>query len=91
MSHYLVLTSQAKHGRGEYRNVAIIEARDGMWPKRIDVRDPAVLRIVQRWGPLHVGLSARSAYHRQLVKAQAYCNNRNANGAYENGVRNDIS
>jgi hypothetical protein len=96
MSHFIILTSSAKVNgarrrfSAEYRNVAILECRDGMYPKRIDVRDPAVWRIVHHYGAMHVGLTSKSAYHRTLVIAQRYCNSLNANREAKNGLRNEL-
>lgn len=78
---YIVMTSSAS-AKGKWthaaRNVAVVKTNEENWPKRIDIRDPAILKIVARWDRLNIGKTERSAYQRYLKEAEAYCAQLNA-------------
>lgn len=75
MRYYAVMVSSAKMPRtcwGEYRHVAVVEvvSPDHM-PRMISERADGVVRVVQSFGPAHVGRgrSGRCAYSRACESA----------------------
>lgn len=68
---------------GRYRRIAVVELCDGFAgrPKMISPRARGVVRIVQTWERLHVGITERGAYQRALVEARALAERLNSGGA----------
>jgi hypothetical protein len=73
MSYFLVMTSSANNraGHGPYGNVAVVEAEDGLIPLMISPCAKGLIRIVRKWGPLHIGNTERGAFQRARKEAEA--------------------
>lgn len=74
MTRFIVMTSTAapagKGYLGRYRNVAVVEAEDGVEPKMISKRAKGVVRIVKVWKKQFVGKSMDCQYQRALAQAR---------------------
>jgi hypothetical protein len=77
MTRYIVMTAAAKMPstvRSPYRRVAVLEVdlpKGVAYPKMISDRAAGVVRVVRTWERLNVGLTARSAYAKALIEAEA--------------------
>ena len=71
--------------RHPYRRVAVLEVVIGAQPKMISRRARGVVRIVETWERLNVGLTARCAYQRALAEATALA--AKLNSAAQMGVK----
>lgn len=75
MSYFVVVTSSAKVPASrrrfptQYRNVAVIEAENGIVPKMISPRAKGVIEIVAMWPACAVGKTDRCAYDKALLQA----------------------
>lgn len=77
MSKYIVMSSCAKMPTtcmGRYRRVAVLEIEDDAVPKMISARARGVIRVVETWERLNVGVTERCAYQRALLAAQCMAN-----------------
>ena len=74
MSTFIIQTAAAQMPsscKGRYRRVAVLEVEDGLERvAMISERARGVIRIVQTWEKLNVGISARCAYQRALRDAR---------------------
>ena len=62
---------------------ALLSGRKGpTQPSKIDPRARGLIRIVETWEHLNVGLTAASAYRRALVAAEALCARLNREAAH---------
>ena len=71
---YIVMTSSAHMPtscKGRYRNVAVVEVEDGIYPKMISTHAKGVRSIVRHFGPQNCGTTDKCAYRRTLVEAAA--------------------
>lgn len=75
MTRFIVKTSAAKMPTtcwGRYRHTAVLEVEDDAPPpSMISERSRGVVRIVERYGPSHVGQTARSAHYKDVEAARA--------------------
>lgn len=55
-------------GGNNYYRLAVIEVEKGAEPKMISTHARGVVRVIEVAEPLHMGITARSEYHRTLAK-----------------------
>ena len=80
---YVVMTSRAgpRGGRGNYRNVRVVETDRQEMPKMVSPRARHLVRIVRDLGAHYEGVTEACAYRRALAEAEAMAARLNGEGA----------
>ena len=55
-------------GGNSYYRIAVLEVEEGAQPKMISTHARGVVRVIEVAEPLHMGITARSEYHRTLAE-----------------------
>ena len=82
MSKFIVQTATAQMPsscKGTYRRIGVLEVADGVErASMISPRAKDVIRVVDTWESLNVGITERCAYRRALKDAEAMAEKLNA-------------